>query len=460
MPFDMYSFWIGFACVLSMTALLQKLITLRNLLLLIASYVLYAKLAGEFLWVLLIITVVSFGMAHVIRATRYKRTTLTITIALLLCVLAYFKYATLVVDTLYALTAMPSRSITFAVIAVPLGISFFLFQAIGYLIDTYRGTYIPTKSLLNYALFLAFFPKILAGPIERASQFLTQIEQKRPISKNYLLEGFFLILWGLFKKMVIAAHASTIADAYFQQPSGIGFAFLFAALAFTLQLYADFSGYSDIAKGMASMLGFELSWNFRVPYAATNPSDFWKRWHISLSEWFRDYVYIPLGGNRKGHIQTAINLLLTMGLVGLWHGAGWMFVLWGLYWGVLTIIYNIAGAYEPLKPLWRYMSPIALPFFFCLIVFGWVLFRSESLSDFLRIVQGTDARPLDLYTLNYLFFLWAPVLCMDIVDEDMQDRLWLTRKPAYLQLIIYWFMLYAIILLSPITLNDFIYTRF
>ena len=240
---------------------------------------------------------------------------------------------------------------------------------------------------MNFALYVAFFPQLVAGPIERASRLLPQVRTPSRIASEDLSEGFYLIAWGLFKKVVLADNIAKVADAVFGNPAASGFEVVLGVYAFAIQIYCDFSGYSDIARGTARCLGFNLMLNFNLPYFATNPSDFWRRWHISLSTWLRDYLYIALGGNQKGERRTYLNLLTTMVLGGLWHGAAWTFVFWGIYHGLLLTVHRIAQPwlerFTTFRGVWaqRLWFWTRVVVFFQLVCVSWLLFRAESMSQ-------------------------------------------------------------------------------
>jgi alginate O-acetyltransferase complex protein AlgI len=265
-------------------------------------------------------------------------------------------------------------------LVLPVGISFYTFQVMSYTIDIYRGELKPTRNFLDFALFVAFFPQLVAGPIERARRLLPQIGRQRSFDSKRFASGFWLIFWGLYKKIVIADNMAIIVDRVFaESASATCLMSYLGALAFAVQIYCDFSGYSDIARGCARTLGFELMRNFNLPYFAKDPREFWRRWHISLSTWLRDYLYISLGGNRKGRIRTDFNLFLTMVLGGLWHGAAWNFVWWGIYHGVLLIGHRRLSKNKGLidlrqAPLIRFAKTFAM---FHFTLFGWLLFRSN-----------------------------------------------------------------------------------
>ncbi|RYF30364.1 MAG: MBOAT family protein, partial [Cytophagaceae bacterium] len=228
-------------------------------------------------------------------------------------------------------------------VVLPVGLSFYTFQSMSYTIDVYRGEVKPSHRFWDFALFVAFFPQLVAGPISRAHDLLPQVLNPRRIAPLQVNEGLWLCLWGFFQKIVIADNAASLANPLFQNSSQLsGPQALLAIYAFALQIYGDFAGYSNIARGLAKLLGFELMNNFMTPYFSRNPAEFWRRWHISLSTWLRDYLYIPLGGNRGGNLFTYRNLMITMVLGGLWHGASWPFVLWGAYHGLILILHRLS----------------------------------------------------------------------------------------------------------------------
>ena len=324
-----------------------------------------------------------------------RRRWLGLSIAVNLGLLGYFKYANFFLENVGALTGDPTAHAV--EILLPPGISFYTFQTMSYTIDVYRRRIQPTTSFLRFFLYVSFFPQLIAGPIERAGHLLVQFDHAatRRFRLANLIAGLQMIAWGMFKKAVLADHCGSIADRVYADPGAYdGWSALVATYAFTLQIYLDFSAYSEIARGSARIFGIDLMQNFDQPYLARNISDFWRRWHISLSEWFRDYVYIPLGGSRGSRPRTLANLALTMFVSGLWHGAAWNFVLWGLFHGLLLLAHALA------QPLLRWLFRGArltglrsalgsvLGWFVTLhlVVAGWALFRAGSIADANRIL--------------------------------------------------------------------------
>ena len=306
----------------------------RKGILLFASYYFYAYWDWRFLSLIIYSTLIDFIVGKYIARTKnqqVRKRLLFISLVSNLSVLGFFKYFNFFINSLSIPLAEIGLNVTTLNIILPIGISFYTFQTLSYTIDIYRNKIPPTSSILDFSLFVAFFPQIVAGPIVRAAEFLPQLKVKRVINWDNLFIGFRLFTFGFFKKVFIADNLAIFVDKVFENPSVFSsITILLGVIAFGIQIYCDFSGYSDMAIGIAKALGYELPLNFNYPYIAKNITDFWRRWHMSLSFWLRDYLYIPLGGNRKGTRRTYINLMLTMLLGGLWHGASWNFVVWGV----------------------------------------------------------------------------------------------------------------------------------
>lgn len=320
-----------------------------------------------------------------------------------LFILGSFKYYNFFIDNIeWLLSGLSMNPARFHLnIILPIGVSFYTFKGISYVVDTYRGKLEIDHRYTDFALFMAFFPSLLAGPIDRASAFLQQICQKRKLSWDQSIRGLHLFLYGLFKKVVIADGVIRTVNSVFDstgQPSWIDV--VVATVLFTMQIYCDFSGYTDMARGTAKFFGIDLMINFNLPYFSKNPREFWTRWHISLSSWLRDYLYIPLGGNRQSTFKTYRNLMITMVLGGLWHGAAWNFVLWGMYHGLVLSIHraisSIRSAARENKTALYDIAKIA--FFFIVVCYGWLLFRAPSLD---KIVSLTATLFFDFGNLNF-----------------------------------------------------------
>lgn len=323
---------------------------------------------------------------------RRRRLMLFTTVFVNLTFLGVFKYFNFFIDSATAVIASLgwNPELFHLHIVLPVGISFYTFQSLSYTIDVSRGLVKPTHRLQDFALFVAYFPPMVAGPIERARHLLPQLLAPRRVRPKQVADGCLLILFGLFKKVAIADGVAPAVNAVFNSTGQVSATDVaLATVLFAVQIFCDFSGYSDIARGVSKLLGIELMVNFRLPYFSRNPSEFWRRWHISLSSWLRDYLYIGLGGNRRGEGRTYINLMATMALGGLWHGAAWNFVLWGVYQGALLCVHRFVADRLPSLPTlssrWALTTRTALQilFFFAFVCYGWLLFRANSFDQIL-----------------------------------------------------------------------------
>lgn len=445
----------------------------QNAVLLIASYTFYGYWDYRFLALLAASTLISFYFAERIPRSKTdigRKAFLWVSVGSNLVILGFFKYFNFFADSFISFLSqlgMSAGPVTLQII-LPVGISFYTFQAIGYTVDVYRNEVRPAGDLIEYALFISFFPQLVAGPIERAAHILPQIRKPRKITAGDINDGLFLVLWGLFKKIVIADNCGIIADTVFDQyGSYSGIDLLLGSLAFTLQIYGDFSGYSDIARGLMRMMGFDLMINFKLPYLATSPRDFWRRWHISLSTWLRDYLYIPLGGNRNGTFQACRNLMATMLLGGLWHGASWNFALWGGYHGSLMILLNHAfpSVRHRLSALSRRQPIVAaaqIAGMFCLTVLGWILFRSKSLDQIVYILtnMGFQASPHSGLFAYKIFFVSVPLLLMTFAQSRTGDLLIAAKGSLVFRSFIYAVLINMMMLLSLRKSIEFLYFQF
>lgn len=351
-------------------------------------------------------------------------------------------------------------------IALPPGISFYTFQSLAYIIDIYRRKIHAHRNIVEYYAFVAFFPQLFAGPIERAGHLLPQIVHTvKRIHPRMIEMGIFMIIWGLFKKLVVADNMANIIELSTQN-SSLPSAKIIVLLAFTFQIYADFSGYTDIARGSAKLFGIKLRRNFLTPYFSSNPSEFWQRWHISLSAWIREYIYISLGGNRKGKLHTIFNLFITMFLAGLWHGAGKYFLLWGIYHGVLLILYR----FIPFD-IWleRYFAKLGMVLakilMFTFIVIGWGLFYAGSHNGLSAMFLSKEVvtTSLSIGVLWYGWFIFAlPIILTDLLAyikhrefSDLWPHFHLITKTTILVIIFY-----GIIFLGARDSHEFIYFQF
>lgn len=380
MSFASFEFFLFFPIVLVGVLLLErKNVVLKEVFLLATSYFFYGYWDWRFCFLLLLVTVCAYISALFI----HNKTALTLGIVFPLVVLGFFKYFNFFLDSFAALT---NQDIGILKIILPVGISFYTFQALSYVIDVKRGKIEAEKNFVHLALYISFFPQLVAGPIVKAADFLPQLKEERRISLKNLEIGVQLIVFGLFKKIVLADHLSVFVDDVFNYPAAFHWSsIILAVISYSIQIYFDFSGYSDVAVGCAKCLGYDFLPNFNLPYISENISVFWKRWHISLSSWLKEYLYIPLGGNRKGNVRRYINLMITMLLGGLWHGANWTFVLWGALHGLALCIDKILPKKKDECIIFRMLS-IAGTFLF--VSFCWIFFRAENFSTAWQIING------------------------------------------------------------------------
>ncbi|HJY23910.1 MAG TPA: MBOAT family O-acyltransferase, partial [Hanamia sp.] len=399
MEFDSFFYVLFFLPFVFLLYQTVKHTRYHNLIICGASLTFYAFGQLKYLVILILISLQDYFIAGIIHKTaneRKRKFLVALSVSLNLLVLAFFKYSDWLIDvvnknlidTFSIFRSIPE--IPHLNLLLPIGISFYVFHTISYTVDTYRRVIVPRKNILDYLTFVSFFPLLVAGPIQRARDLLPQLGKKRVLPSNKVLEyGVFLILYGITKKIVIADNLGNLIEICQKNHSatpGLGF---IIALAFTFQIYADFSAYTDIATGSAKLFNIKLTRNFITPYFSQSPSEFWQRWHICLSSWLRDYLYIPLGGNKSGKLKTYINLMVTMILGGIWHGAGVFFLLWGIYHGMLLTFYRIIPINTYLK---KYLGKVgkwlAITIMFVSTVYGWILFFSKTNAQFHKLSGG------------------------------------------------------------------------
>lgn len=377
----------------------------RNVFLLVASYYFYMNWEPSYALLIMFSTVSTWYAARKISATnekRKRRIWLTVCLVANFGILFIFKYFNFITGSIFSLLSMTGlrMEVPQFPFLLPVGISFYTFQAVGYIIDVMKRKTEPARSLWKYALFVSFFPQLVAGPIERSSNLLPQFDVKHRFSGPMFIEGVKMMLFGYFMKLCIADNVSGYVDAVFNNLDyHTGTSVLLASFFFTFQILCDFAGYSLIAIGAAMCMGFRLMQNFRQPYLATSPSVFWRRWHISLSSWFTEYVYIPLGGNRCSKKRRAFNTMVTMLMSGLWHGANWTFVVWGAYHGILVTAGNVLGnrnkkAEHKDAKIKSFLSRcISILLTFALVMFGLVFFRANNIGDAFKAFKKMTTEP-------------------------------------------------------------------
>jgi len=416
-----------------------------------------------------------YGKLKVLREDTRRRGFLTASVVANLGILGFFKYFNFFAESLVELAGTVGMTLDSPTLEIllPAGISFYTFQTMGYTIDVYRGRVRPVERFSDFMLYVCFFPQLVMGPIERAAQLLPQITSPRKVRFDQVTSGLILAVWGYFKKAVIADNVAEIVDRTFADGSPPGSMVILATYAFAIQIYCDFSGYTDIGRGVARMLGIELRLNFRLPYFATSPSEFWQRWHISLSSWLRDYLYIPLGGNRYGEWMMYRNLIVTMLLGGLWHGAAWNFVLWGAWHGLLLILFRASskstvyperpGDGTPLRRAGAQFWLKAV-LFFQLTSVGWLLFRSPSLGQLNHFVWAIVNNPgweaITSRDLRLLALCVLPLLAVQLVQHFRDDQEFWTHWPLAAQAAVGVVLYYGIVFLQAPKTYPFIYFQF
>ncbi len=490
MLFNSSAFFISFILFLSIyTVIYQKSKWMISLWVIGYSLFFYYKSSGIYFVLLLVTAVIDYYGAFLIRQMSDKFSQRVILFWLLVLhfgLLGYFKYTHFII---FNLQMILQKNFALQEIFLPVGISFYTFQSVSYVLDVYQKKLSPTHNFLDYLFFLSYFPQLVAGPIVKANHFLPQLETTILISRNKVWQGLWLIMLGLIKKSVIADYISQFNDLVFNNPLGYsGFENLMAIYGYTLQIYCDFCGYSDMAIGLGKMMGFDLGQNFRFPYQALNITDFWRRWHISLSTWLRDYLYIPLGGNKKGKIRTYINLMITMLLGGLWHGAAWRFVFWGGVHGMGLALHKALSPLLDKIPSGRWVRGISWLLTFHFVIFLWIFFRAGDIAIYPIVAEQVDLQPqiingyrvawmmIDRVLNQFDFFyiipfwkarkLWLFLLTIGFAMHFTPEHLWKKwqkRFPRYswgVKFLVFLFVAQLVIQFSGQSVQPFIYFQF
>jgi len=479
--------FLAFLVVFYPVFLLVKGTRFKAVWLLLASYFFYASWKPIFLVLIIWSTTVDYFAVVAMAKTRWRRCSLAVSIVNNLLLLGFFKYGRFVVSNLNALfgrlglpfvigepnlaftgflsdginallgwlgvsyTVAPMRYL------LPMGISFYVFQSMSYTIDYYRGHVERETSWIRYATFVSLFPQLVAGPIERASHLLPQLRANPRITPHDLADGASLFVVGLFKKIALADYLAMYVEPIYNAPGSYqGPALLLATFAFTWQIYFDFSGYTDMARGIGRLLGVRLMLNFNNPYLADSLGDFWRRWHISLSTWFRDYVYVPLGGNRKGRGRTYVNMAATMLISGLWHGAMWTFLLWGAVHATARLLTRALEATAFYRT--RIPRPLKQVFTFAIVSFAWIFFRAHSVSDAWLIIRRIAS--CDLADPAFPILAAALVLSVWLYQVVYESRLSRLLKAAPVRIALVVFMLLYMVVCVTAGNQAFIYFQF
>ncbi len=429
------------------------------------------KANGPLMWLLPITAISSWYLTRFmmqLKRGKVRKTSLTLVILTELLPLLYYKYTNFTLEIFHELlhsNFSPEKML------LPVGISFFTFQAISYTVDVYKERYPKTAGLTDYAFYLTFFPLLIAGPITRAEVLLPQVQApKRNVGNEIVYKGLWLIICGLIKKALIADYIAQYNNIVFDAPATqSGFGDLMGVLGFSVQIYFDFSGYSDLAIGVAALMGYELKDNFRFPYQSLNLTEFWHRWHIALSTWFRDYLYIPLGGNRKGVLRTYVNSFLAMNVAGLWHGASWMFIVWGILHGIGLVIHKFCNNNGLKKiPDNRYTKAFSWFITFSYVSLAWIFFRSSDMSTattlISNIIHTTSLTDAHTFLMEYPLWLAVVLISLELHSIRESDYNWMQskfiRSSWLVKLIIFAVVMQLVINLSQHSIQPFIYTQF
>jgi len=468
MTFTTITFLIFIILFFTLYWILAKNKIARNLLIIIGGYLFYGWWDGRFLILLVFSSIVDFSSGILIYGAKtkaVKKGFLWLSLGVNICLLGFFKYCDFFITSFNDLMLLIGYdgSLNILKIILPVGLSFYTFQSMSYALDIYRGKLQPTKNPIDFFAFVAFFPQLVAGPIERAVNMLPQFAAIKKFNYSQAVSGLQMILWGLFKKMVIADTFAVIANAYFNNPGEYDtISAWIGVFAFAIQIYGDFSGYSDIAIGTARLLGFELMMNFRTPYFSKTFTEFWQRWHISLSTWFRDYVFIPLGGNKTNFPRYMLNILITFLLSGFWHGANYTFIVWGFLHGTMLI-----SEKRILKWVPHYRGFV--PLVFIMVMLYWIPFRATNILNAKIVIAQLFSFNFYfekfIYPLNLHNLYFMPVFILFILAE-----IWINKKsfsekmilvPRAVKWLVYYSLIFCILLFGDFkNAPSFIYFQF
>ncbi|MBR5357464.1 MAG: MBOAT family protein [Lachnospiraceae bacterium] len=472
---SIYFLWVFLPTVLVVNFILESVrlkrkdrIRLKNLFLLTASLVFYAWGGFYYLFLMLAVILINYIGGRFMEKTDNKKLILIITIVINISLLFYFKYFNLFISLAEKISKREPGAFGVKEVVLPIGISFYIFQAMSYVIDVYKERANVQRNIISFALYVSLFPQLIAGPIVQYSDIEEDLnERKETIEKT--AAGIKRFCYGLGKKVILANTLAEVVDAIWEKSPdtfGAGVAWL-GMICYTFQIYYDFSGYSDMAIGIGKMLGFNFKENFNYPYTSLSVTEFWRRWHISLSSWFREYVYIPLGGNRKGKVRTLINIFIVFLLTGIWHGANLTFFFWGIYYAIILIIERLFLGKALNKNRVNILNTIYTMF---LVMIGWVFFRSDTLEYanlyISRLFAGGkfNTTVLTFLSMKVIIVLIAAVLFSGIVQrplkekyEEIKDKAFVRIPDIVLQILV---LAYSIILIISGTYNPFIYFQF
>ena len=462
-------FWVLFMVFLPLYAMVKS--QRKKMMVFVIAFSLYFfyKSSGLFFLLLVATSIFDWWVSQFIDSSKNRterRIALTVSLVFSLSILLFFKYSNFVMFNLEALIGGNFQPLD---LILPVGISFYTFRTISYVVDVYKKKIEPVDDFIEYLFFLSFFPCLVAGPIVRAREFIPQARENKPATRDMIYGGLWLVMLGILKKAVFADYIAQYNNIAFGNPTGYtGFELLMAVLGFTMQIYCDFSGYSDMAIGLGSIMGFDLGINFRFPYRSLNVTEFWHRWHITLSTWLRDYVYIPLGGNRKGKVRQYFNLMVTMLLGGLWHGAAWTFVVWGAGHGIALCVHKLCKPWLDKiasTPFTRSMSWLMT---FTLVTFLWIFFRANTFQAAGQVINGifTDFEWAYLPVFIERRVTWCIMLAIIFGLHFVPARVWEKMREWFIgtqwwvKLLMFIVLIQLVLQFASATVQPFLYSQF
>ena len=496
MLFTRLYFWVFFTVLMAFYSILYRRRAIRNAYLFVMSLFFYYQSSGYFFTLLIFSTIADYTLGHLIYRSgsrAKKKLFVAISVIINLGVLSYFKYTYFFIDMVNRIfntnyevvnllaqwsNRLADTGFDVGTIILPVGISFYTFQTISYTVDIYRGKIKPVNNIVDFGFYVSFFPQLVAGPIVRAAEFVPQLYQKFKLTKREFSHALFLIMTGLMKKMLISDYISiNYVDRVFEAPlSYTGFENAMAVYGYSLQIYCDFSGYTDIAIGVALLMGFRLPVNFNSPYKAVNVTDFWRRWHISLSSWLRDYLYIPLGGNKKGKFRRHINIMITMLLGGLWHGAHLRFIIWGGIHGAALVLHKIWTSlmkkvnprYHPIfggSGLSRFVSVFLT---FHVVTAAWIFFRAQNMRKAQQMIDQilyhfqADMIPRIISSYQEIFGVMVIGFILHWLPASFKERYrgWFIQTPLVVKLVAVILLVIIIYQVKSAAIQPFIYFKF
>ena len=462
-------FWILFLLFLPVYASLKS--NRKKMMLFVIAFSIYFfyKSSGLFFLLLVATSIFDWWVAQFIDSSKNRterRIALSVSLVFSLSILLFFKYSNFVMFNFEALIGGNFQPLD---LIMPVGISFYTFRTISYVVDVYKKKIQPTVEYLDYLFFLSFFPCLVAGPIVRAKDFMPQLQANKPASRDMIYGGLWMVMLGILKKAVFADYIAQYNNIAFGNPTGYtGFELLMAVLGFTMQIYCDFSGYSDMAIGLGSIMGFDLGINFNFPYRSLNVTEFWRRWHITLSQWLRDYIYIPMGGNRKGRVRQYVNLMVTMLLGGLWHGAAWTFVVWGAGHGIALCVHKLSKPWLDKiasTPFTRFASWLLT---FCFVALLWVFFRASTFQAAGQIISTifTDFEIAYLPVFLQKRVVWCIMLAIIFGLHFVPSHVWdkirdrFVDSPWWAKLLMFIVLIQLVLQFASATVQPFLYSQF